>query len=298
LNNKYSQNNNKAVHDNGNKVGIVILNYINYNDTIECVESAFDLKYSNYCIIIVENGSGNNSYEILHKKYKSDKDIIILKNNDNLGFARGNNTGIDYARSKLNCDFIFAVNNDTVFTDKNILSSMINKYKNNIGLIGPKIIGKDGKNQNPFDFGINFFKFFRDYLGSILYSFYDINAFQKTFIYKLLSKIIRKNIKKEVKKSNMKNIVLHGSAIMLTPYFFKFYNGFYPETFLYYEEYILTVLSGRKNIASVYDEDSMIFHKEDMSSIKSFGNDFKIKSKIRNKSILKCLKIKIFGYKT
>ena len=38
------------------KVGIVVLNYMNYIDTIECIESIAILDYKNIVIVVVENG--------------------------------------------------------------------------------------------------------------------------------------------------------------------------------------------------------------------------------------------------
>ena len=53
------------------KIGIVILNYLNYLDTIECVDSIRQMDYKIAGIVIVDNGSYNESYSILGKIYMS-----------------------------------------------------------------------------------------------------------------------------------------------------------------------------------------------------------------------------------
>ena len=76
------------------KISIVILNYINYKDTIECIESIFEMNYRYEGIVVVDNNSENESVKILNKKYKDNKKIIIVKARHNYGFAKGNNIGI------------------------------------------------------------------------------------------------------------------------------------------------------------------------------------------------------------
>ena len=83
-----------------NKVGIVILNYLNYKDTIECVESIFNMKYDIAGIVIVDNHSENESYNVLKKLYKNRLNVSVIQSNRNYGFAKGNNIGIKVVRQK------------------------------------------------------------------------------------------------------------------------------------------------------------------------------------------------------
>lgn len=48
-------------------VTVIILNYINYEETYVCVQSVLGQNYKNYNIVIVENGSNNCSYQYLKK---------------------------------------------------------------------------------------------------------------------------------------------------------------------------------------------------------------------------------------
>lgn len=49
------------------KVYIVILNYNNFLDTIECLESVFNLRYMNFTVIVCDNGSKDRSLEFIQK---------------------------------------------------------------------------------------------------------------------------------------------------------------------------------------------------------------------------------------
>lgn len=284
------------MNQSGFKVGVVILHYISYNDTVECIESSLDLDYDNYNIIVVDNGSPDDSFSFLSSKYGGSDKVVLLRNKKNQGFARGNNTGIDHARNNLGCEFVLAVNNDTVFIDKAILSKMISAYDEDFGtgLMGPAIICADGKNQNPLDSNITFYKAARDLIGAVIYFILPMEKFHKTFFYRNFIKFItRKNVTKEIR--DYQDPILHGAALMFTPLFFKYFNGFYPGTFLYYEEYIVHVLAKKKNLISLYVKDAFINHKVSMSSSNSFSNKNSIKSRHKIKSIILCLKVMIFS---
>ena len=49
------------------QVSIIILNYNGWKDTINCLESVFNIDYSNFHVIVVDNGSKDNSIEYLKK---------------------------------------------------------------------------------------------------------------------------------------------------------------------------------------------------------------------------------------
>jgi len=52
-------------YKNWPKIAIIILNYNNWQDTIECLESVLRNDYPNYQVIVVDNGSANNSMEYI-----------------------------------------------------------------------------------------------------------------------------------------------------------------------------------------------------------------------------------------
>lgn len=286
------------------KVGLVILNYLNFSDTIECVESAKCLSYGSYGsyeIIVLDNGSRNNSKEILLEKYSLYENIHVLSTHENIGFAKGNNVGIEYARNELACEFVFVVNNDTIFEDKNIIEVLLESYIDNVGIIGPNIVGRDGVEQNPVDTDTSY----KVILWQFIFCLTVITSLYKTKVYKFLKKMKKSRgpkisnefIKEKTEELVKRNIVLHGAAIMFTPKYFENYSGFYPGTFLYMEENILAMMIQKAGLIAICDKKVKILHKEDMSSTMSFNNSEKIKARYRLNSVYHCLKIKIFGYK-
>ncbi len=98
------------------KVSIIILNWNGKRDTLECLDSVRRIDYPHFDIIVVDNGSTDDSVSAIRKAFP---DVVLLETGKNLGFAGGNNAGIRYAL-KQGADYLFLLNNDTI-VDQQIL---------------------------------------------------------------------------------------------------------------------------------------------------------------------------------
>ena len=115
---------------------IILVNWNGWQDTVECVDSCRKLTYKACRVLIVDNGSTDNSEEILSKRFP---DIEIIQTGSNLGFAGGNNVGINYALSQ-GADGVWLLNNDTI-ADPDALSELVNVAESagDVGIVGSKI---------------------------------------------------------------------------------------------------------------------------------------------------------------
>jgi GT2 family glycosyltransferase len=84
----------------GPSASIIILNYNGLRFAEQCVRSVLDSDYSNFEVVLVDNGSTDGSYEVLRQLFAAHPRVGIVRNARNLGFAEGNNVG--YSRSKGN----------------------------------------------------------------------------------------------------------------------------------------------------------------------------------------------------
>lgn len=114
------------------KVGIILLNYCNYNLTIDCIESIRQSTYQNYEIIVVDNNSPDHS----GKNLSQQEGIRFLQMEENLGFAAGNNRGIEVALSD-GCEYVMLLNNDTVI-DPNMIETLVSRADANTVVV-PKM---------------------------------------------------------------------------------------------------------------------------------------------------------------
>lgn len=117
-------------------VYIIMLNWNSYQVTIECLKSLKKIDYKNYKLVIVDNGSKDNSVKEL-KKF--DSSLQIIENKENLGYSEGCNVGIRYAL-KFKPDYVMLLNNDIV-ADSKFIDELVTVAESDptIGLVGPKI---------------------------------------------------------------------------------------------------------------------------------------------------------------
>lgn len=243
-----------------NSIGIVILNFKAYEETIRCVSSIRNVIEKCYQIVIVDNGSGNGSYKYLKEYYKEQIGIDVIENKKNEGFAKGNNAGIYYLKNKYNTEFIFLLNSDTLFKDRDYFKKMMNKYRKGVGVIEANILNQRGDFAQPSLQGISFHANWYRFLQALC-KYYDIYWPFKEW---------------KVKK---KYLCQTGCAIMLTPDYFNIYHGLYSYTFLYGEEHILLILLDRAKLKLEFADDTYIIHKEGRSTSSSMLENSRKKEK-------------------
>lgn len=105
-------------------LAVILVNYNNSDDTIDCVNSLKNSTYNNFIVIVVDNGSNSKDKEYLSREAEK-SNFVLISSDKNLGFSGGNNLGIKYALEH-NADFLLLLNNDTVVKEdflKNIVAS-------------------------------------------------------------------------------------------------------------------------------------------------------------------------------
>jgi GT2 family glycosyltransferase len=91
---------------------VLTLNWNLREITIECIDSILKSDYDNFRVLVVDNGSTDQSVHALRGKYG--KTIEIIENRRNLGYARGFNVGLHYGFDVAKADYCLVMNNDTI----------------------------------------------------------------------------------------------------------------------------------------------------------------------------------------
>lgn len=125
-------------------IAIIILNWNGWGDTVECVKSIYDVNNIEFATLVVDNGSSNDSVARI-KEYAdglnvrkvfvkegdsltdriNNRDLILYQLNNNYGFAKGNNKGLQLLASQ-EIDYFWILNNDTVVEPDSI--SVLKKF--------------------------------------------------------------------------------------------------------------------------------------------------------------------------
>lgn len=269
-----------------NKVAIVILNYQSYNETENCVESILDKKLDIEGIVIVDNASENESYTYLKQKYGCNKKIKIVRSNKNVGFAKGNNIGIRIAKAIWNAEFILLLNSDTVILEEDYIKKLLSRYRSGIGVMQTSVLRLNGRYTQK-NYGTYAPK--RILLDGV-----------KTFC-RYYNLYFPERI--GCRSENILGPWVSGCDIFLTPDYFEIYQGLYPLTFLYGEEYILAIMLKKAGLEWKVVEEAHILHAESRSTPMNFREGTHKKKKmmlgtIKHKLFVSVIPLKVICYIT
>ena len=126
-------------------VSIVVLTYNNLEFTRNCLDSLLEFtNYPNWELVIVDNASSDGSQEFLRTFAEQQANVKLILNEENAGFAAGNNVGIQNSTG----EYIVLLNNDTIVT-RGWLWGLIRYFlrDKSLGLLGPVTnnIGNEAK---------------------------------------------------------------------------------------------------------------------------------------------------------
>lgn len=160
-------------------VTVIILNWNCWEDTIECLESLYRVSYPDFHVIVVDNGSEDDSRTRIQEYCRGDLEpeseffeydpdskpieltaysrkalsgdiecdrpatepsLTLVENEENLGYTGGNNVGIEFALAAGEPEYLLLLNSDTV-VDTKFLTGLVTsaKREEDAGFVGPKI---------------------------------------------------------------------------------------------------------------------------------------------------------------
>lgn len=255
------------------KVGIIVLNFNGWQDTIECLESLQKIEYPDFLIIVVDNASSDGSIEKIKawaegkiaiveyerecaeqggvkaleeelQKLPNDKKIVLIKNNTNLGYSAGNNVGIKYALKK-NVQAVLITNPDVLLEQVDILYRLVDTMfsDDDVVLVGPKVIDAHGKMQNPL--------YEPNYWGEFLSPFWGV--IRNKMWRKKVVELSKKTVPIEVNK-------IVGCCLLIRATFLTSINLLDENVFLYCEEAILAAQAKRRKKKIIYDPRVKVIH--------------------------------------
>lgn len=251
----------------------VILNYNTYQETLDCISSIErKIDTDRYKIVIVDNKSKDDSAYRLDKFAAECKNICLIKNEENLGYAKGNNVGIRFAYKEYNPRYLAVINSDTELIQENLIECLDKEYKvSKFALLGPLILTADGRCDNSPHYPPtikhirNELALFKREEKLILWGLYLPYCRIRFFLNLIKEKVL--NINRPLHRNmefhqRQTQVVLQGSFIVFSNIALHHVDGFDERTFLYYEEPILYLNLMKAGLTTVYDPEIVIYHKD------------------------------------
>ena len=268
------------------EISFLILNYNNYVETFNCIDSIYKLNISKWNAVVVDNGSSDGSYDKLVEKYNNDNRIVVIHSEKNLGFSAGNNLGYAYIRENYSPDFVVVTNNDILFPDVDFANKLMDIYKKtDFYVYGPDIyVRANYEHQSPIMLNFPTLDQLRQELK--MYEYYQANpkkwAKRRTWQdmknrvcqrNKVIEKIYNKLKRKQTidRASVYENVCVQGACIIVSSKYLKAETSmFSPETFLYCEELLLYHKCLKKGYKVIYDPYIQVWH-EDSATMKKIN---------------------------
>lgn len=123
-----------VVSSSSRRVCGLTINWNRWPDTIACLESLVTQTVPLTEIIVVDNGSTDDSVEQIRQRFPT---VIIVETGRNLGFAAGCNLGLTRALDQ-GSDYIFVVNNDATLA-ADALACLLRAADEDVGILSPKV---------------------------------------------------------------------------------------------------------------------------------------------------------------
>ena len=206
----------------------------------------------------MDNASTEDSFRRLQESLP---DAVILRCQENQGFARANNQGAEYALRHFHPSHFLFSNNDIYFKDADVADVLVEQMKRHpeVGLMGPEVIGMDGKRQSP-----NPEKTFAEWFlmptwGRLVYKKAE------------LEQRLQKDFKSNAKEGPCGWV--QGSCFIADAAVFEKVGGFDPATFLYGEEQILTARFAKAGKSVYFYPYVTVLHDQGAICRKHFGYD-------------------------
>ncbi len=221
-------------------VSIITVNYNQIEVTMDLLRSLQKISYQNIEIIVVDNNSQNDNFDLLKKEFPN---VLLIRSNINRGFAGGNNLGLHFAKGK----YILFLNNDVVVT-QGFIEPMVHLLEsdNKIGMVSPKI------------------------------RFYYMPDTIQYAGYTPMNKIsLRQNLIGYKQKDSgqfdttQATYSVHGAAMMVPAQILKKVGLMAEVYFLYYEEHDWSFRIKKAGFKVYYQPKSLVFHKESVSTGKN-----------------------------
>jgi GT2 family glycosyltransferase len=253
------------------RFAFVILHYQALDYTRACVQSCLNAGAEDGKIVVVDNCSPNGSGKTLQEEFATNPNVVVLLNPENGGFAAGNNVGYQYAKHKLNADFLVMLNNDVTIEHPDFAARVLKEFAaSQFFVLSPK---QDGV-RHAFSFTRPYRRFLplHIFMYQVQYALFWAHLVWPGIWFSKLWNFVRNTAFRlsgamvfhpQPRREGLEPL---GSCYIFSPLFLATYEGLDGRTTFYYEEDILFAKMTARKQKLVYNPEIQIFHHHHAST--------------------------------
>jgi GT2 family glycosyltransferase len=136
----------QSVNKNVPMLNIFILNYDSVTEIEDCLKSISASDFKDFRVILINNYSSVTDLINIRNVFSKWKEVIIIyliENENNLGYAGGNNSGLKFLKDK-DLDGDILILNSDIIVFENTISEMVKAINNGLGIITARTLNQDG----------------------------------------------------------------------------------------------------------------------------------------------------------
>jgi GT2 family glycosyltransferase len=248
--------------------GFVVLNYVNHEETVDCVQSILRLPGDDYRIVVVDNASPNDSFAVLQARFGGDPRITVLRSSRNGGYSFGNNVGIRALREAGIADVIIATS-DTRVEDDRLLERCAEAKAQGIGVVGPYVRDLNDAPQNPLLARLSL-----RYIAAIHFGrAWDRlrGALARSPLRRALHIGVPESERAAAPSHPVDVYMVHGCFLYLTAHYLKHFPLLDEDIFMYGEEDLIAYNCLRAGLRTVYQPLMRVQHRDARSTVPGSG---------------------------
>lgn len=250
-------------------------------ETQACIRS-LDKILGEKSIVIVDNASPNDTGKLLSKFYENRNDITVVLNQENSGYACGNNLGCRIAKEIYNPDYFVVINNDVEIPQTDFIERIEKIYEQeDFDILGPDVyLPAEKIHQSPKSLNrttiVGAQRLLRSYERK---KNSKIIVPMKCALRKIgwLIHAVRKKRNKSLGIDYNKkyyDVPLHGSCIIFSKKFIESRKeAFFDKTFFYYELEILDYEAQLNKYKVVYSPELTVIHHHNIATNSVYRNE-------------------------
>ncbi|MDY0744270.1 glycosyltransferase [Paucibacter sp. R3-3] len=241
-------------------LGFVVLNYVNHDETVRCVDSILALAGA-APVVIVDNASPNGAFDVLARHFAGHARVSVLQAGRNGGYSAGNNVGIRALRERGILNVVIATS-DTRVESPDLIARCVAARDAGIAVAGPYVRGDEAGSDNPMLPQLTLQYIAAIHLGKLW------TALKRIAMHTVVKpRTTRTPDPSGPDAPGVADVyMVHGCFLFLSEHYLRAFGELDEDIFMYGEEDLIAFNCVRRGLRVVYDPRMVIYHGDAKST--------------------------------